>query len=660
MADLLGQRLGNYRLVRLLGRGGFAQVYLGEHLRLGTQAAIKVLALHLADEDVERFLTEARTIARLEHPHIVRILDFDVEQEMPFLVMGYAPGGTLRQRHPKGARLTLDLILSYLKQAADALQYAHDVRVIHRDIKPENLLLGRHGELLLSDFGLAAVAHSSRSQSTQELSGTVAYMAPEQLQGKPRPASDQYALGVVVYEWLCGAAPFSGTAAEIATQHLHAALPPLHEQIPTLPPTVEAVVLKALEKDPHQRFARVQEFAAAFEEVCQSLLPATGRLSPNLTARDSSATDTPGQAAFHSSPTLAANALQPTGQRKHGLSRRALLFGGLATIGLAGIGGGLAVLTQSQKASLGTTLVIYTGHLSPVSTVAWSPDSKRVASGSSDETVQVWEGTTGAHPLIYRGHQTNVNAVAWALPAGQQRIASASGNAFFGGEHAVHIWNAVTGGHLLTYTGHTKPVLSVSCSPDGSRVASGSQDNTVQVWDANTGGLILTYAKHTAQVSAVAWSPDGSSIASASNDTTVQVWDARTMILRLTLQHTSTVNAVAWSPDGTRLASACGNLFFGGEHSVRVWDAATGGQLLTYLGHSAPVSTIAWSPDGKRIASASSGLEKTVHIWDTASGSTRYVYRGHTLGVTAVSWSPDGQLIASGSLDGTARVWQAI
>src|SRR5690348_15999760 len=131
MGDLLGQRLGNYRLLRLLGRGGFAQVYLGEHLRLGTQAAIKVLAVHLADDDVEHFLTEARTIARLEHPHIIRILDFDVEEETPFLVMSYAPGGTLRQRHPKGTRLPLDLILSYLKQAADALQYAHDGRLIH-------------------------------------------------------------------------------------------------------------------------------------------------------------------------------------------------------------------------------------------------------------------------------------------------------------------------------------------------------------------------------------------------------------------------------------------------------------------------------------------------------------------------------------------------
>ncbi len=659
MADLLGQRLGNYRLIRLLGRGGFAQVYLGEHLRLGTQAAIKVLALHLADEDVERFLTEARTIARLEHPHIVRILDFDVEQEMPFLVMGYAPGGTLRQRHPKGTRLPLDLILSYVKQIADGLQYAHDVRVMHRDIKPENLLLGRHDELLLSDFGLAAVAHSSRSQSTQELSGTVAYMAPEQLQGKPRPASDQYALGVMIYEWLCGAVPFSGTAAEIATQHLHAALPPPRERIPTVPAAVEAVVLKALEKDPHQRFARVQEFAIAFEEACQRSLPATAGRGPNITATDVSAANTPGQAAFHALPTLAANPLQPPAPKKRGLPRRALLVGGLATLGLVGVGGGLAVLTQRQPPSLGTTLVIYTGHLSTVATVAWSPDSTKVASGGSDGTAQVWEGTTGAHPLIYRGHRTNVNALAWAPPSNNQRIASASGNSFFGGEHVVQVWVALTGEHLLTYSGHTQPVLSVAWSPDGRQAVSGSADKTAQVWDATNGVLILTYGKHTDLVSAVAWSPDGQAIASASNDKTAQVWDAQTTRPRFTLQHTSTVNAVAWSPDGKRLASASGNLFLGGEHNVRVWDATTGRPLLTYEGHLAPVSAIAWSPDGKYIASAASALEKTVHIWDASSGAIQYIYRGHTLGVAAVAWSPDGRLIASGSLDGTVRVWQA-
>src|SRR5215471_10842632 len=227
MVEYVDQCLGNYRLLRLLGQGGFAQVYLGEHLRLGTQAAIKMLFAHLPEEDVEDFLAEARTLASLEHPNIIRILDFDVAHDIPFLVMSYAPKGTLRKRYPKGTRPPLDIMLTYLKQAAGALQSAHDAMLVHRDIKPENMLLGRHDELLISDFGIAVVAHSSRSQSTQEIVGTVSYMAPEQIQGKPRPASDQYALGVVVYEWLCGCPPFQGTPAEITTQHLHADPPSL-------------------------------------------------------------------------------------------------------------------------------------------------------------------------------------------------------------------------------------------------------------------------------------------------------------------------------------------------------------------------------------------------------------------------------------------------
>src|SRR5436309_604055 len=125
MSDRVGQQLGNYRLVRLLGRGGFAEVYLGEHTRLNTQAAIKVLHTQLSDDDVNGFLSEARTIASLEHPHIVRVFDFDVKDGTPFLVMNYAPGGTLRQRYSKGTQLPLPLVVSYVKQVADALQYAH-------------------------------------------------------------------------------------------------------------------------------------------------------------------------------------------------------------------------------------------------------------------------------------------------------------------------------------------------------------------------------------------------------------------------------------------------------------------------------------------------------------------------------------------------------
>ena len=175
MENRVGQQLGNYRLIQLLGAGGFAEVYLGEHIHLQTQSAIKLLHTQLANEDVEHFRNEARTLARLVHPNIVRVFDFGIEGRMPYLVMDYAPNGTLRQRHPRGTIVPLPTIVSYVKQIADALQYAHDEKFIHRDIKPENMLIGRRNEILLSDFGIAIVAQSSRLQSTQEVIGTVSY-----------------------------------------------------------------------------------------------------------------------------------------------------------------------------------------------------------------------------------------------------------------------------------------------------------------------------------------------------------------------------------------------------------------------------------------------------------------------------------------------------
>jgi len=267
MVEYVGQQLGNYRLIQLLGQGNYSEVYLGEHIHLNIQAAIKVLHGQLASHDVESFLTEARTLAHLRHPHIIQVLDFGVEGTTPFLVMDYAPGGNLRQRHPKGTQLPLDTIISYVMQVAKALQYAHQKKLIHRDIKPENMLLGRNNEVLLSDFGIAIMIQSSRSQHPQDTAGTIAYMAPEQLRGKPSPASDQYALGIAVYEWLCGDRPFHGTFAELHSQHLSVAPPSLYERVPSIPTAMEHVVLKALAKDPKERFASVHAFARALEEV---------------------------------------------------------------------------------------------------------------------------------------------------------------------------------------------------------------------------------------------------------------------------------------------------------------------------------------------------------------------------------------------------------
>ncbi len=186
------------------------------------------------------------------------------------------------------------MVLPYVQHVADALGYAHEQHLVHRDVKPENLLLGKQQQVLLADFGVAIVAHSSRSATGQHIAGTVAYMAPEQLQGKPRPASDQYALAVVVYEWLTGTRPFQGSYAEVAMQHVLTPPPPLRTHKATISPATEEAVLTALAKDPQERFATVRAFANALVQASQDegssptpvrrslqvLLPATGITAP--------------------------------------------------------------------------------------------------------------------------------------------------------------------------------------------------------------------------------------------------------------------------------------------------------------------------------------------------------------------------------------------
>nr|BBH92675.1 hypothetical protein KTA_08740 [Thermogemmatispora argillosa] len=289
MADYSGHLLGHYRLERLLGQGSFAQVYLATHLHLGTPAAIKVLHQATNHEAIEQFQREARTIAPLVHPHIVRVLDFGLhEGRFPYLVMDYLPGGSLRQRYPAGSRLPLAVALDYTCQIAEALQYAHESGIIHRDVKPENMLIGHDGSVLLADFGIATIVSSTRLQSTQDLAGTVTYMAPEQIQGYPRPESDQYALAVVLYEWLVGAPPFAGSFNEIAVQHCTAAVPPLRQYVPEISPDIEAVIQRALAKDWRARFASVEEFASALQEAtAETVRSPLGVQQPPLTSPSS-------------------------------------------------------------------------------------------------------------------------------------------------------------------------------------------------------------------------------------------------------------------------------------------------------------------------------------------------------------------------------------
>ncbi len=685
--DLAGREAGNYRLIQRIGSGSFAEVYLGEHIYLRSPAAIKLLHAALDPAAAANFRREARILRKLRHPNIISLLDFGVdEQGLPYLIMDYAPGGSLRSRYPKGMRVPLDAILKAVNEAASALDYAHNQGFVHRDIKPANMLIGESGEILVSDFGIASIApgrdpHASDDslwrRSFPGVAGTPAYMAPEQLEGRAEPASDQYALATIVYQWLCGALPFDGKSwMEIAARRASSDPPPLRDFNPAISTELEDVVLTGLARNPRHRYASVRAFAAALIEAAQHppavdarlIAPIAGSPStptipinrastanraaqqvPRVDARP--AMPVPPRATQHtpgadarliapSRPPVGAQLIDPpTDQTKAPpaptllLGRRTILAGMGAVIVAAGAGFALTHLgPRSPVLSHASAKNLHTpGAPHPMTTP--TPQAQGTTPAAVDVGTTLYE---------FHGHAKNVLALAW----GPKGNLIASGSL----DQTVKIWHALTGSIVTNYTGHTAAVNAVAWAPDGSLIASGGDDKQVQIWNAATGSLIRLYAGHQDIVSAVAWSPDGTLIASGSFDKTVQVWNASTgALIRSYTGHQDVVNTVAWSPDGRYIASGSS------DKTVQVWEAATGQLFNTYTKHTDFVSSVLWSLDGKRIASASD--DKTVQVWDALDGANGYTYQGHKGAVFVIALSPDGTQIASGSSDKTVQLW---
>jgi len=264
--DLTGRQLGQFRLLRRLGQGAMAEVYLAEQLTLQRLVAVKVLKHRFASDPkaVARFQREARAAAALIHPNIVQIYEVGCSDGIHFIAQEYVQGENLRQWLARHGAPDVPTALSILKQTASALAKAAELGVIHRDIKPENILISRTGEVKVTDFGLARILTQpevvSLTQAGMTL-GTPLYMSPEQLEGKPVDSrSDIYSLGVTCYQMLSGQAPFTGeTILSLAFQHLHKEPTPLESLCPHLPVGLCRVVHKMLAKSPQQRYCSPQE-----------------------------------------------------------------------------------------------------------------------------------------------------------------------------------------------------------------------------------------------------------------------------------------------------------------------------------------------------------------------------------------------------------------
>ena len=265
-----GSTLGRYELRRRVAQGGMSEVYLGYDRRVRRKVAVKVL--YGSDEPfVRRFEREALAVGTLSHDNILALYDFGEQRPWYYLVMPYIEGGTLRDYLLRRERLTLEEAASFLDQIASALQYAHDHGVVHRDVKPSNILLRLDGHAYLVDFGLAKAKMEAESLThAGAMVGTPEYMAPEQSNGLHDYRSDIYSLGIILYQMLTGRVPFTAESpVAISLKHIQTQPPPPRQFNPDIPQSIEDVILKALEKDPNERYQEARILSAAYRKALQ-------------------------------------------------------------------------------------------------------------------------------------------------------------------------------------------------------------------------------------------------------------------------------------------------------------------------------------------------------------------------------------------------------
>jgi len=289
-----GENVGAYRVVEQLGSGGMATVYKAYHAALDRYVALKVMhpAFKGDANFLARFQREARVVAKLEHPNIVPVYDFSEHKGSPYLVMRFVEGETLKARLEQG-QLSLPEILDVIRPMGEALNYAHEQGVLHRDIKPSNVILSDDGRVFLTDFGLARIVQAGESSLTRDaMVGTPYYISPEQAIGKSEldARTDIYSFGVVLYELFTGRVPFqSDTPFAVIHDHIYTPLPLPTSVNPNLPPALETMLLKALAKEPDDRYASALELVTAVEQVVTGVVaipPARPASAPTAVSRE--------------------------------------------------------------------------------------------------------------------------------------------------------------------------------------------------------------------------------------------------------------------------------------------------------------------------------------------------------------------------------------
>ena len=687
--------IGRFKVLDTLGHGGFGVVYKATDPQLSRMVAIKVprSGYFVTDEDERRFLREARSAARLRHPHIVRILEIDHEGGVPFIVSEYVEGRTLADL-VTGQRLPHRDAAGLVIQIADALEYAHQEQVIHRDIKPSNILLDGADHAFLTDFGLVRDGDAEATVTLDgQVLGTPRFMSPEQAAGEHSRIdgrSDVYSLGVVLYQLLSGELPFRGSRRMLIEQVIHDDPPPLRKVNDTIPRDLETVTMKAMAKEPQSRYASSKEFGSDLrrwlngETIVARPVGPFGRFvrwckrNPTIAAlcgiialilagvaigavvvavREAGLR----QAAIETQAQAEANEHQSRKRLvqlhlQNGVDR--LVSNDLIHSLLPFSAAFHADFVEQQQMGhhqqrLGMVLdqcpklvQLWDGR-GIVNYAAFSRDGRLVLAASDAGMLLVWDARTGQPVCSDLQHDGSVTFGVFNSNA--TRVVSVSV------DQVAHIWNVETGERVARLP-HDAQVAHAAFSDNDKIVVTTSLDYHARIWDAESGQLIHELKHPGKNVAQVVFAPGSEHLVTLSQDVDlpapgeIRIWNSTTgQPVGKPMQHAGFVWRVLYSQDGATLVSV------GEDKTARFWKAADGEPLGDPLMHDSSVRRVFFVDDGQSVLTVAG--DGRIRKWNVANGALEDDRLRLDCPLTDAAISNDGSLIMLGDSDGNVRIW---